>query len=69
MLYGEEYRALKTDLLKKKTRPYIMHNKDLAAAFFSRLKTEVPTAKIRIEPGRQVITYDEKAERRLEGEK
>ena len=46
MLDIEEYNYYKKALMKRKTKPYIMSNKELAIDFFEKLKREFPEASI-----------------------
>ena len=52
----EEYEFYKRELFDQIDRPYIMHDPDLASAFFEQLKIEIPEAEIFTKNGSQYIT-------------
>lgn len=61
------YQYNKKRLLSRKTYPLDFNNREIAQAFYERLKKEVPTARYYEEKneGGQYITYDQRAEKKL----
>lgn len=65
MLDAEEYSYFTKELLKRKTRPYTMSNRDLAGEYFTRFKKEYPTSSIHYYDIHQYICLDDRARRYL----
>lgn len=65
MIGWEEYRHSRAEILKRKTKPYIMNNKPLAVDFYNELKKEYPAASIYYYGTSQYICLDERGRRAL----
>lgn len=65
MILNDEYSYFKADALKYKTKPFTMHNKPLAADFYSRLKAEYPAARIYYSSTGQYICVDDRQRKGL----
>lgn len=65
MINNEEYIYFKKELLKRKTKPYIMANKELSQELYTQFKTEHPDASIHFWGMSQYICYDKKARKNL----
>ena len=65
MIDHEEYSYFKKELLKRKTKPYIMANSQLAEELFTRFKLEQPEASIHSLDIQQFICYDKRARKSL----
>ena len=65
MLRSDQYECLKSDLLKRKTKPFVMSNSEWAGEFFERFKEEYPGASMHVYDIRQYICLDNRARRNL----
>lgn len=65
MIRNEEYIYFKKELLKRKTKPYVMANKELSQELFSQFKLEYPDASIHFYGTQQYICYNKKARNNL----
>lgn len=65
MIDHEEYSYFKKELLKRKTKPYVMANRELAQELFARFKLEQPEASIHFLDIQQFICYDKRARKSL----
>jgi len=65
MIRNDEYIYFKKELLKRKTKPYVMANKELSRELFSQFKLEYPDASIHFYGTQQYICFDKKARNNL----
>ena len=65
MIDNEEYSYFKRELMKRKTKPYNMANKELADELFNRFVLEAPDATIFYWNTSQFICYDHRARKNL----
>lgn len=65
MVDNEEYSYFKRELMKRKTKPYFMSNRELAEELFNRFKLEAPDASIHFRGISQFICMDSRARRNL----
>lgn len=65
MIDNEEYSYFKRELMKRKTKPYSMANKELADELFKRFQLEAPEASIHYSGITQFICYDRRARKNL----
>lgn len=65
MIRNEEYIYFKKELLKRKTKPYVMGNKELSQELFTQFKLEHPDASIHFYGTQQYICYNKKARNNL----
>lgn len=61
----EKYETMKAEMLKDVTHPFTLQNHALAVEFFKILKTENPVARYYDYGRSQIITYDDRADRRF----
>lgn len=65
MINNEEYSYFKKELLKRKSKPYVMGNKELSQELFTQFKTEHPDSSIHFYGTQQYICFDKKARNNL----
>lgn len=65
MIYLDEYQYMLRELFKRKTKPYIMANKNLSKDFFETFKKTYPKASIHFYEYSQFICLDDKARKNL----
>lgn len=65
MIRNDEYSYFKKELLKRKTKPYMMGNRVLSQELFTQFKLEYPDASIHFFGMNQYICYDKKARKNL----
>lgn len=65
MIDNEEYSYFKRELMKRKTKPYSMSNRELADELFKRFLLEAPDASIHYSGISQFICYDRRARKNL----
>lgn len=65
MLDIEDYNYYKKALMKRKTKPYIMSNKEMAIDFFEKLKREFSEASIHFYGSIQYICLGSRARKNL----
>lgn len=65
MIDRAEYNYFRAEMLKRKTKPYIMHNEPLAKAYYSEIKKEYPAASIYFYDIAQYICLDDRGRRAL----
>ncbi len=61
----ELFDICKGELMKDVNKPYRIHNKELAKAFFAELVKEITTARLFVFPDSQAITCNAEAESNL----
>lgn len=61
----DEYLRFKNNLLKRKTKPYLMSYEPLAKEYFERFKEEYPGSSMHVYDIRQYICLDDRARRNL----
>lgn len=61
----EEYNYFRNEVLKRKTKPYVMSNVDYAKEMFNRFKLDYPHSSIYFLGIHQFICYDNKAKNNL----